>query len=81
MARRMDRAYRKPAAQTGAVQPRGDTVDAAKRERQTKGKKRKKGAQTTGREWVLHKKSYARQQGKETKPDNKFTGRKRKDRF
>ena len=33
------------------------------------------------REFVLHKKERARQQGKSTKGDSKYSGRKRRDRF
>lgn len=33
------------------------------------------------RDWILEKKERRRRQGRETRPDSKFTGRKRKDRF
>jgi len=50
----------------------------AKREqaRKGKGKSLKK-----SREWILEKKERRRKQGKETRPDSKFTGRKRSGRF
>lgn len=33
------------------------------------------------RDWILHKKERQRRQGKETRRDTKYTGRKRSDRF
>ncbi len=33
------------------------------------------------RDWIKDKKERARRKGKEVRPDSKFTGRKRKDRF
>lgn len=33
------------------------------------------------RQWILNKKERRRKQGKETRPDTKYTGRKRPDKF
>ena len=47
-----------------------------------KTRKGKKGDKIKGRQWILRKKEHQRQKGyADIKPDSKYTGRKRKDRF
>lgn len=57
---------------------RNAAVQYSKREqmRKSKGKPLKH-----SREWILEKKERRRRQGRETRPDSKYTGRKRSGRF
>ncbi len=41
----------------------------------------RKAHKSSGRDWVIQKKSRCRRQGKTVRPDTKYTGRKRKDKF
>lgn len=66
----MDRSYRKPEGKTDD----DDQKNAARRK--SKHRKPKK-----DRDWVLQKKAHQRRLGLAVRPDTKFTGRKRKDRF
>jgi 18S rRNA (guanine1575-N7)-methyltransferase len=56
-----------------------ETVDVSKRKRE----KTKKHVKSKGkdREWVVKKKERQRKQGKEVRPDSKYTGRKRREKF
>lgn len=54
-------------------------VDKYGHKRAPKKKKNKYSGKT--KEWILHKKEVQRKKGKETKPDTKYTGRKRSTRF
>mmetsp|Transcript_5118 Transcript_5118/g.16100 ORF Transcript_5118/g.16100 Transcript_5118/m.16100 type:complete len:329 (+) Transcript_5118:32-1018(+) len=79
----MDRSYRKP---TGATEDRraGNTVDAVRGEDRGGGRKKKTKASSSkkkDRDWLLAKKEFQRRQGRDVRPDTKFSGRKRKDRF
>ncbi|KAJ8603728.1 hypothetical protein CTAYLR_000235 [Chrysophaeum taylorii] len=67
----MDRAYRKPAAKEE------DAAGGAGRPKRGKDRKSRK----KDREWVIQKKEHQRRLGRDVRPDTKFTGRKRKDRF
>lgn len=51
------------------------------RERRGHRGKPKKGKVAKTRNWVLAKKEQQRRQGRDVRDDNKFTGRKRKDKF
>lgn len=51
------------------------------RERRGARGKAKKGKVVKTRNWVLAKKDQQRRQGRDVRDDNKFTGRKRKDKF
>eukprot|EP00904_Undaria_pinnatifida_P007484 jgi/Undpi1/3866/HiC_scaffold_16.g07234.m1 len=55
--------------------------DAGSRERRGPRGKAKKGKVAKSRSWVLAKKDQQRRQGRDVRDDNKFTGRKRKDKF
>jgi 18S rRNA (guanine1575-N7)-methyltransferase len=47
-----------------------------------RGKERKpKAGVKNVKEWILNKKARRRRQGRETRPDTKYTGRKRGDKF
>lgn len=52
-------------------------------EKRNKNYRRKRGDKPLkkSREWILAKKERARKQGKEVRPDTKYTGRKRPHRF
>ncbi len=41
----------------------------------------RKAHKVRGREWIIQKKNRSRRQGKAVRPDTKYTGRKRKDKF
>ena len=43
--------------------------------------RRRGGGRKRGRDWVLDKKAHQRKKGGRVRPDSKFTGRKRKDKF
>ncbi|KAG5182692.1 methyltransferase [Tribonema minus] len=74
--------YRAPQAleQEGAGAATGVRVADRERQQQRRQKGKKREA-IKSKDWVLAKKSRQRQQGKETRPDSKYTGRKRKDKF
>lgn len=82
-----DRAYKAPAGLTdGALLASKSSrdqvrVDDATIGRGKKGKvhRKKKGSKT--KEWIIQKKGIQRRQGKDVRPDTKYTGRKRKDKF
>mmetsp|Transcript_7740 Transcript_7740/g.32017 ORF Transcript_7740/g.32017 Transcript_7740/m.32017 type:complete len:362 (-) Transcript_7740:51-1136(-) len=86
----MDRGYRKPSPQLSVTNNPGsdDVVKTgassgvrASSDRRSKKKKRKTSTSGKTREWVVSKKEHQRRQGRDVRPDTKFTGRKRKDRF
>lgn len=56
-------------------------VQGGNRERRGPRGKAKKGKVAKTRNWVLAKKDQQRRQGRDVRDDNKFTGRKRKDKF
>jgi len=56
-------------------------VTERERFRSTKDRRKKKRPVIKSREWVLNKKERQRRQGKLTRPDTSFTGRKRKPKF
>eukprot|EP01123_Difflugia_compressa_P009880 TRINITY_DN3427_c0_g1_i1.p1 TRINITY_DN3427_c0_g1~~TRINITY_DN3427_c0_g1_i1.p1 ORF type:complete len:298 (-),score=62.55 TRINITY_DN3427_c0_g1_i1:84-941(-) len=68
---------------TDEALPDPTTVDfVGERERRVKGKSKKsKRIPVKSREWILNKKERQRRQGKDTRPDTAYTGRKRKPRF
>lgn len=55
-----------------------NAVENTNRRRENRRKPQK---QSTNRQWILRKKQRQRQQGYKVRPDTKFTGRKRKDKF
>jgi len=82
-----DRTYKAPAGLTdGALLASKNSRDQVRVDDTTigKGKKgkmhrKKKGSKT--KEWIIQKKGIQRRQGKDVRPDTKYTGRKRKDKF
>lgn len=58
-----------------------DLEQGGNRERRGPRGKGKKGKVVKSRNWVLAKKDQQRRQGRDVRDDNKFTGRKRKDKF
>ncbi|CAN0332920.1 unnamed protein product [Ectocarpus sp. 8 AP-2014] len=75
--------YKTPAAKV--AEPEGGAAaakfDGGSRERRGHRGKPKKGKVAKTRNWVLAKKDQQRRQGRDVRDDNKFTGRKRKDKF
>lgn len=73
-----DRGYSAPKGLSDTGLERGQVrVDAARREK-PKVRKRKNGK---SKDWILNKKESQRKKGKDVRPDTKYTGRKRKDKF
>lgn len=64
---------------TGRINVAGRERHEQQRQRSNTGKGKGKGV--TKKEWILQKKERRRKQGKDTKANSKFTGRKRKPRF
>eukprot|EP01091_Cochliopodium_minus_P013377 TRINITY_DN4296_c0_g2_i1.p1 TRINITY_DN4296_c0_g2~~TRINITY_DN4296_c0_g2_i1.p1 ORF type:complete len:280 (-),score=78.97 TRINITY_DN4296_c0_g2_i1:31-870(-) len=56
-------------------------IDVSGRETRKRRDKKKKSRNIKDRNWVLRKKEIQRFQGKDVRPDTKYTARKRKDRF
>ncbi len=81
-----DRTYKAPAGLTdGALLAANHNSQQVRVDQTTNQGKRgklhrkKRGAKT--KEWILEKKSIQRRQGKDVRPDTKYTGRKRRDKF
>jgi 18S rRNA (guanine1575-N7)-methyltransferase len=78
-----DRSYKAPKGLSdAALLYSGDQQNQVRVDRTTKkGKihRKKKGVKT--KEWIVQKKDTQRRQGKDVRPDTRFTGRKRKDKF
>jgi len=84
-----DRSYKAPKGLTDAALLHGEeeTQTHVRVERNTGAKhakrgkvhRKKKGVKT--KDWILQKKDIQRRQGKDVRPDTRFTGRKRKDKF
>lgn len=79
-----DRAYKAPQGLTdGSLMAQSSVrVDRQKnggKKRSGKGQGKKGGGKS--KDWIVHKKESQRKQGKVVRPDTKYTGRKRRDKF
>eukprot|EP00521_Asterionellopsis_glacialis_P007530 CAMPEP_0195283252 /NCGR_PEP_ID=MMETSP0707-20130614/1861_1 /TAXON_ID=33640 /ORGANISM="Asterionellopsis glacialis, Strain CCMP134" /LENGTH=313 /DNA_ID=CAMNT_0040342385 /DNA_START=122 /DNA_END=1063 /DNA_ORIENTATION=+ len=79
-----DRAYKAPEGLTDgsllAQTQTGVRVDAKDNSKKKRPPKKKKGGVKT-KEWIVHKKEVQRKKGKDTRPDTKYTARKRPTKF
>ena len=81
-----DRAYKAPVGLSdgallgGPVQQTGVRVDRKDNSKKKRPPKKKKGGAKT-KEWIVHKKETQRKKGKDTRPDTKYTARKRPTKF
>lgn len=64
-----------------SARPRLDFQGGNRERRGPRGKGKKGKVVKSSRNWVLAKKDQQRRQGRDVRDDNKFTGRKRKDKF
>lgn len=79
-----EHSYRAPTGLLGDGTGGGssNSVNVAQREKRSKkGKGKQRENIKDAKDWVLKKKERQRKQGKEARPDSKYTGRKRKDKF
>jgi len=79
-----DRQQKPPPALTeadGSLYHHPNTVQVDKYGHKRPPKKKKNKYSGKTKEWILHKKEVQRKKGKDTKPDTKYTGRKRSTRF
>lgn len=78
-----ERAYTAPEGLTdGALlSGKGDSVRVDKKRLNKKGRSHHKKKRGKTKDWIVEKKDTQRKKGKDVRPDNKFTGRKRRDRF
>lgn len=72
-----DRAYTAPRGLSDSGLKNEVRVDGGRREKRTVRKKRN----GKSKDWILNKKETQRKKGKDVRPDTKYTGRKRKDKF
>ena len=72
-----DKTYTAPQGLTDSSLRAHVRVDGSKREKRTVRKKRN----GKSKDWILQKKETQRKKGKDVRPDTRFTGRKRKDKF
>lgn len=73
-----DRAYTAPKGLSDSGLRNEVRVDGGRREKRTVVRKKKNGK---SKEWILNKKETQRKKGKDVRPDTRYTGRKRKDKF
>ena len=77
----MERTYNKPSPKLDNDKNTGTVVQSAERSHNN-APQNSKSKRKNDRDWVLAKKDFQRRQGRiEVRPDTKFSGRKRKDRF
>lgn len=70
-----------PAAKTMDARNGGPTVSYSNRNEKAKKHLKNKTPVKHSKEWILQKKERRRRQGRDVRPDNKYTGRKRGDKF
>lgn len=75
-----DRGYSAPKGLSDTHLANQVRVDDTRRDKGKKGKIRKK-RNGKSKDWILQKKDTQRKKGKDVRPDTRFTGRKRKDKF